>query len=68
MGRCFDAAFELVDVNDVKPVAMARIRCRPKNAAKCRSQGEPSDAAHSVDANSHGVFLFRSCLAATFKG
>ena len=52
-GRC-DAAFQFVDMDDFQPVLGARIAFRTVYAAERRTQREPADAAHAIDANFHG--------------
>ena len=54
MGGSRNAAFDLVDVDDIKTVFCARIVLGTPNAAECRPQREPTDAAHAIDANLHG--------------
>ena len=53
----FDAALDLIDVNDVETVAGSWIAARPKNAAECGTQGQPSNTAHAIYSNSHRSFL-----------
>src|SRR5450631_3108700 len=48
-----DAAFEFVDVDDIQTVAGARVALRTPYAAECRTQHEPADTAHAIDANLH---------------
>ena len=47
------AALDLVDVNDVEPVARARIVVGPIHRAERRAQGEPADPAHAIDPDPH---------------
>ena len=53
MRRGRDAAFDLVDVDDIQTVVGARVALRTPYAAECRTQHEPADAAHAIDANFH---------------
>ena len=48
------AAFELVDVHDIEPIAGARVIGRAIEAAHCGAQGKAADAAHAIDADAHG--------------
>ena len=48
------AAFEFVDVHHIEPVAGARVIGRAVEAAHCGAQGKAADAAHAIDADTHG--------------
>jgi hypothetical protein len=55
------SAFDLIEVHHIQPIARAGIVGRSLDGAKGRSQGEPADASHSIDSNTHALTSLQSC-------